>query len=133
MQESTETQAQIDTVGEVSISGALKRAAKQWRWRERAAEWDAVARLERQQELLSHLDHEAEYITRAQRLDALDTLMKNLMRITLTEHVASMDYRNWLAMHRQMLATLREIRKEMSAIDKLGAGSLAEVADRLAL
>ncbi len=117
----------------VSISGALKKAATQWRWRERAAEWDLRLREERQQDLLAHLDHEASYVTRAQRLDALDTLMANLMRVALGEHVATMDYRNWLAMHRQMLATLREIRREMAAIDKLGAGSLAEVADRLAL
>lgn len=119
-----------DTI-KVSISGALRRAATQWQWKERAEAWDLDVRKEHHKALLSHLDHEAEYISKAQRLDALDTLMKNLMRVALEEYVAATNYKHWLAMHRQMLATLREIRKEMQAVEKLGASSLSEVTERL--
>jgi hypothetical protein len=113
------------------VPGAWSRAAKQWQWKNRAAAYDEFMRLERHKEVLSYLDHECDYITKAQRLDALATLMKNLMRITLETEVTTQNYNTWLAMHRQALATLREIRREMKELDTLDGRSFSELSERL--
>lgn len=96
-----------------SVSGAWTRAFTQWKWHERAEEWDNFQREERNKKLLAFLDHEAEYISKAQRLNALDTVMCGLMKTTLESPVTAESYKNYLAIMRVILATLREIRREM--------------------
>ena len=117
-------------VKSVSISGALNRASKQWRWRSRAAEWDEFVRQEVRREMLSQLDHGAQYVLASQRLDMLDTLLRNLVRITLEDTWAG-DPKLWLAMHRQALAACREIRRVLKEIDMQGEQSFSALQERM--
>ncbi len=102
-----------------SVSGAWKKAAAQWKWKERAEAWDLYQRDERHKNLLAFLDHEAQYITAAQRLNTLDTLMVGCMGCLHDRQLALMDFKTWLKWMNTTLKVNREIRMEMRDFEKV--------------
>jgi hypothetical protein len=113
---------QIDTsvrsVSGVSVSGAWKRAASQWQWKERAEAWDIDQRQAKEQSLQKYLDHDAEFLTRAQRLSTLDIAVGSLHKWIFNEQLMEQDPKYFQWAIKQIQSLLRDIRREMAYIEK---------------
>jgi hypothetical protein len=104
----------------IVVPGSWKRASKRWQWVRRAQAFDEQIRHDVEQELILSLSHEGIYLSKAQRLEALDMLASAVMiaisRIPEKQEIMN-DLKPYLACIKQMQSILKDIRKEMSTID----------------
>lgn len=105
-------------VESVSMSGALKRAAAQWKWKERAQAWDIDQLQAREQRLQEYLDYDAEFIKRADRLSLLDVAVGSIVKWIHNEALMEQDPRYFQWAVKQIQSLLRDIRREMAYFEE---------------
>ena len=122
---SSDTEANNDEAGApvlhavTKVSGTWRKHAAAWHWHERAEEYDAWVRDETHKRLLAFLDHEAQFISAAQRIDALDTMMGGIMAMINKKDFALEDFKRYMLWCKVGQGLLRDIRREMADIDGL--------------
>lgn len=116
------TQDELERYNEIKalkivVPGDWKRASRRWHWVERASAYDDDVRDRTQRNILRYIDHEALYVTKGQRLSALDLLASSLMVTMLNKDFPKDDHKRYLAHMKQIQSILAQIRKEMASVD----------------
>jgi hypothetical protein len=106
----------------VTVPGSWKRASKRWQWVSRAEAYDEQCLADMQQYVLDSVRFNGIYLTKTQRLEALDTLACTLMDALLNHKFKSVfvnenDMKLLLNWVKGMQGVLKDIRKEMSTTD----------------